>query len=661
MADSSKRQSAETVRSNYRQQLLKAGEGLALNAPTIVDKISDDADGLMPIGKINASLKVTIPLWPDRPPMKDRFNRLFLDWRVVKTPEDQFVEFYQEDIPGPATLPDDQFPLEKEIPLHVFENFEGKFEFRYRVRNWNTAIEADSDPAPVTIDRTGPIRPGIPEKIIVEKPLITTAILEADGGILCEVPDFDEHKKEFVTIAVALLDKPPTGELDPADLAFLGVLPLHRKISIPKEQVYKLGSRLQYIVYFLFDKAGNRSDMPFPTEVQVALGDLPANLQKAEVPLAADDLIDRADGAFPTTVRIKEYKNWLAEDGILIQWGKNNIARTPVGAHLPFPLDITVPWSHLKAEYDFDKGGVQATEVDYAVLRGDYPTASPGSIQVNVDLAIPGPENPEPEPINPVLGLVRFESASGSGTQLTPGDAGKPAKGHITLTAALLAGLLKDDVLTLYWNGVAVSSTPYKVMGDEVADQEVSMDIPWVDIEQTPVMDQLPMHYTLTRTGFNNPQESERTYIDVVVETVDLPEPAFPDLDPDFDLINCTSLIEKGGEWGIRVHIPSSRYLKAGVMVNTTWQTYRTDSVTPLPDTDFVELLEVSEQEERNGIDWFIPYDKCLKPTYDTGEQYGWGKAIYSINVRGTDIKSDLVEVLIAVFEAGGHCQLPRP
>lgn len=668
MADSSNRPKAEHVRSNYRKHLFKKrelsksadGEGLAFTAPTIVDKIAGDADGLMPIGKIGAPLNVEIPVWPDRPdPGLPFTNVLYLDWRPVTVPASEYQSFHNEEVPDSGTLPDDEFPLERTIPLSVFANFEGKFEFRYRVKNWNSPVETDSDPSPVTIDRTGPLRPDVPDSIIVEKPLITTAVLEADGGVKCEVPDFDEDKKEFVTIAVAWLDEPPTGELDPVELAFLGLLPADRKILVPKDLVYKLGSKFHYVVYFLFDKAGNRSDMPYPVRVQVALGDLPDGLQAPEVPLADDDLIDRADAASPTTVRIQEYDNWTSEDGILIKWGLNKIKRTPVGTHLPFPLDITVPWSHLKDEYDFVKGGVQLKDVDYEVLRGDYPTASPGKIEVKVDLAIPGPDNPDPEPVNPALGLVRFESFSDSATELTLADIGEPATGYVTLVKTLLDELLKDDILTLYWNGAPVTSTPYTVTGSETADQEIPMTIPWLDIEKFPVMDDLPMHYTLTRPGFNNPQESQRTFIKVEVEIVDLPEPEFPDKD-DIYPINCEALIQEGTEWGIRVHIPLSTYLKEGTEVTAIWWTYGKDKLTELT-VPFLVGREVTEAEERVGLDWFIPYDKYLKPTYDTGDQYGWGKVIYGINVRGEVVSSDLVEVMIAVFEDGGHCAIPRP
>lgn len=653
MTDSSRQKEAERVRREYRKQLFKAGEALALDPPIVVDIIPDDPDGLIPITKNKDPLKIRIPRWPDRPEAGNPFtNKLYLDWMPTSSAE--FLPFHEEEVPGVDTLPDDQFPLKREIPLNLFESYEGTFQLRYRVKEWNSATETPSPSAPVTLDRIGPLRPGIPDPIIVLEPLITTAILDRDNGVWCEIPDFVEDKKEFVTVAVAWGDEPPPAEIDAADLAYLGQLPPHRRILVPKSIVTPFGSNIHYVVYFLFDKAGNRSDMPFPVEVMVALGNLPAGLSISRVPLAADDLIDRVDADFPTKVEIDEYLNWSAYDFIRVRWGTRKLAETPVGSHLPFPLKITVPWAHIEAEYDFDGVNVQETEVDYEVLRGKYPTASPSKIEVKVDLAIPGPINPGPGPINPNLELIRFRSSSGSGTELTESDIGAGAEGFIELYDDPEVG----DTLTLYWNGVALTET-YVVDGNETPNQEVKIDIPWDVIKETPVMSQLPMYYTLTRTGFNNKQQSDLTRIDVNVETIELEDPTFPDQDVGYPL-NCNALIEKAGEWGIRVHIPASEYLKEGVVVNADWQTYDKD-LAELPGTHFPAPLTVSEEEERDGIDWFIPYETYLKPTYDTGDQYGWGKVMYSINIRGEDVDSALITVMIAVFEDGGHCVIPRP
>lgn len=660
MASSFKEQqlTAEQVRIRYREKFSTAAD--PLGEATIVDAFPGDADGLIPITKIDSPLKVTIPLWTDRTEIPTIPDKLLLEYKHSGLPG--YVPIgLEEEIP--SSVPDSEFPLSREIPLDIFKSFEGTFQFRYCVTDWNTNRREAPD-SPITIDRTGPVRPGAPAAIDVVQPLITDAVLTSDGGVRCVVPDFTEDKKEFVKVAVGWMATLPEDEADFPDLvAFFNLLPSTREILVPKNFVTDIGSKIQYAVYFLFDKAGNRSEMSLPKSVQVALGELPSALQPCTVPLAYDGLIDRADAAYPTTVHIDSYTGWDMDDGIVIQWGKKTLARTPVSAHYPFPLKINMPWSHMAGEYDFDLiTHVQPVDVDYTVLRGDYPTASPANITVDTDFAITGPENPNPEPINPDLELIQFESFSGSDKELTTDDIGEDAKGHIKLfeTPVPVAG----DTLTLYYNGTAVSSPAYVVKGDETAGQEIPMVIPWGDIEKTLVMDDLPMYYTVTRTGFANPQESNRTTINVELEVVDLPEPTFPG-----PIINCPLLREDvSGQWGIYVHIPTSNYLKEGVDVTLDWNSYEVDNSTELPGTKHTEVITVNADQENKGIDWFIPNDKCLKPTYrPPTSSAGYGKAIYSINVRGTLVSSDLVEVVIGMFEeypagsGNNHCQLTRP
>ncbi|WP_085717582.1 hypothetical protein [Pseudomonas sp. B28(2017)] len=648
MASSYKELTAEQVRIDYRKQFSRAG----LLPPVIVDAITGDADGLMPITKIGAPIKVDIPEWPDRIPDQpgDPTDTLYLEW-LPNFSGDYLPVAVPEEIPGSVTLPGSDFPLRREIPLSIFENYEGSFQFRYRVKMWN-ASEVHAS-APITIDRTGPIRPDAPGAMITAE-LITTEILDNDDGVVCEIPDFVEDKKEFVQVAVFWMDTVPENEADFPTVAVFKLLPADRKVTVPKAFVSDLGSRTHYVVYFLFDKAGNRSEMSLPKPVSVALGVLPDDLQACSVPLAADGLIDRADAAEitgPTKVHVEQYTGWDRNDGIVVQW-KDLEVRTTVAAHEPFPLKITVPWSVLQQTYDFTTGGVQTVTVDYKVLRGDYPTASPGSISVNQNFEIAGPENPDPEPINDQLELIRFQSFSGSSTELAVGDIGEDATGHIKLYDNPLPG----DKLTLVYNGEVVSPA-YTVTGSESPNQEVPITIPWSVIEKTPVMDDLPMYYTVTRDGVPNPQESLRTTIDVAVERVDLPEPTAPG-----NPINCTYLVEKNGAWGINVHIPPSTYLKVDVHVVAVWNSFQIDGTTEIPGTSLIEELSVGPAEEQNGINWFIPYEKCLKPTYGgSGNSGGRGQFAYGITVRGETVASDVVRVLIGVFENNGHCVIPRP
>nr|WP_180206632.1 hypothetical protein [Pseudomonas sp. SbOxS1]NYU06891.1 hypothetical protein [Pseudomonas sp. SbOxS1] len=496
MASSFKEQrlTAQQVRDNYRLKFGRVADPL-LKA-VIVDAIPGDVDGLMPIEKIGTALKVLIPLWTDRTEFDGFPDKLVLEYYHSGLPD--FIPLGpEEDID--YTVPDGDFPLPREIPLDIFRSFEGTLQFRYRVTSWNSD-QRQAPETPITIDRTGPIRPESPKAIDIVKPLITDKVLADDGGVKCVVPDFVENKKDFVKVAVGWMSTLPEDESEFPDLvAFFDLLPSTREILVPARFIINIGSNTHYVVYFLYDKAFNRSEMSLPRSVQVALGELPSALLPCTVPLAADGLIDRADAAFPTTVQIEQYTGWDRNDGLVIQWGTKLLARTSVGAHLPFPLQIHMPWLHMREEYDFTSTTyVQAVDVDYSVYRGDYPTPSPGKISVNTNFAIAGPDNPDPEPINPDLKLIVFESSEGSDKELTPDDFGKPATGHIALfdTPAPVIG----DALTLYYNGNAVSP-PYVIKAGDGAGTVIPITIPWVVIEPYQVMDDLPMYYTLTRPG----------------------------------------------------------------------------------------------------------------------------------------------------------------
>ncbi|POA17607.1 hypothetical protein C1886_21150 [Pseudomonas sp. FW300-N1A1] len=661
MARSYDASKAEQVRKHYRESRFVAVD---LRPPALVDGIPGDADGLMPHDKVSAPLEIEIPLFSDRHGFVP--NLLTVEWLPASSSE--YLLVFEEDVPGSVTLPDDQFPLRRQLPLSLFQNYEGKFEFHYRVRNWNDhTIERESPPAPVTIDRIGPVRPATPEAIVGVPALVTSDILTRDGGVKCEIPDFTEDKKEFVRVVVGLMDKPPESAAEfPALVVIDELLDPSRQILIPERFITAIGSKLQYLVYYLYDKAGNRSERSYDRSIQVALGELPSGLSPCEVPLADDDgFIDRADGVMPVKVHIPEYTGWQTTDGIVIEFGNQVLARTSVGGHLEFPLKITIPWGRVSAAYDFLAGGAQDIQVDYRVFRGDFPVRSPAPTSATLILELPGPENPNPEPINPVLDVIRFLSFRGSDSELTIGDIDE----HATAFFKLPDNVVANDVFTITYNNRVISSAPYIVNGSETPNQEVSRSIPWDDIKLTPVMTGLEMFYTFTRPGFVNPQESRRTAIDVLVEVVDLPEPIFPravNLGGGYKIFNCTSLEEGSGVWGVKVHIPASNYLKEGVWVKFHWQTYGPDGTTPLPDTTIEEERQVSLAEESAGMDWFVAYDTYLKPTYVPGtSSSGEGKAMYSLPVRGVDESSEWEDVIIGVFESTGsgndHCVIPRP
>ncbi|MNM07555.1 hypothetical protein D3C81_176030 [compost metagenome] len=654
-----KKLTPEQVRASYRERFFVAD----LLPPILVDRLN--AQGLIHSEKAKVAIKVDIPLWDERPPFAGPVNVLTLEWLPSSSSEWQRVA-PSEDIPDDSTLPGSDFPLKRSIPLDIFSTYEGLFKFRYTVSNWNSGGERISPTINVIIDRTGP-KWVDPESamISVAEPVITDAVLTRDGGVKCVIPEFlEENDKDETMVAVAWLDRMPAeGEDINKFIVLYRALPTNREVLVPADKVTIYGSKTHYAIALLIDKAGNRGELSLPATVQVALGTLPSGLKDCTVPLADDGLIDRPDAAFPTKVHIESYTGYDSNDGIVVKWGKTTLARTSVGAHLPFPLKITVPWLLMVQEYDFaSTTHVQPVDVDYQVLRGDYPFAPPNGITVDTDLSIPKPGHPDPDPIDPTLNLIEFLSSKGSDSKLTEGDIGEDATASVELFDRPNVG----DTLTLYYKGDVVDSpdNPYVVDGSETPKQVIHFVIPWEVIELTPVMDDLPLYYTLTHADFGNPLESNRTIIDVLVEVVDLPEPEFPGT-----LINCNHLREKtagSGEWGIFIHIPTSTHLKEGAEVTPKWQTYELDGTTLLPGTDHSEDLTVSLEQEQNGIDWFVPYTKCLKPTYRPPVSAGMGKMEYSITVRGNPVPSGTIELYVAVFETDGgsgndHCVIPRP
>lgn len=635
----------EQVRQQYRERSRRAD----LEPAEIVGAVPDDPDNTMPKDKLNAPILFTIKEWTDRPIIvtpPGLHNKLTLEYQLEGQPWVQIGT--TEEIGNTTVFPSSKFPLERELPLDAYKSHEGNIKIKYTVENWNDQNFRSAETS-LYIDRTPPQLP-VDSAMVFKDAVITDETLDADDGAIATIPDYTEPKKASVKVALVLMNRlPQPGEDLEAFVVYYGPLPASREVKVPKQAIIDLGSTTLYTTYFLFDIALNRGEMGLPTAIFAALGPLPTGLQRCSVPLQADGVVDRADGAMPTFVQIEEITNALNNDWIVVQWGNTKLPKTPVSAQLPWALEIPMPWETLAKEYDFSSATFEQTiKVDYEILRGDYAIPSPGPIDVKVNLAIPGPENPKPTPINDDLKKPRFESFSGSDKELTKADRNKDAKAFITLFT--IPAPVQGQLLTLYYNNKAASSQPYTIKGDEAPGSEVEMTIPWADIDLYPVAKDLPLHWVLSDAGYINPQESPRTEIDVLVEEIDLPEMTFP-----APVMNCTHLVKKGNEWGLYLDIPKSTYLVRGAEVVAVWNTFDEDGVTEFPKAYLVETIPIGDNEEQNGARWFIPYAKCLAITYrPPNNSGGIGQAAYSINVRGEDVASDVSMFVIGMFEPDG-------
>ncbi|WP_314918733.1 hypothetical protein [Pseudomonas helleri] len=621
-----------------------------LDIPTIDQVIPGDPEGLILLKDSYTDLDIKVPIWTDRAPSDPFVNKLHLEW--LPEGEAAWVNLKSQDVP--ASVPDEDFPLKIKLDNHFFENRSGAFSIRYAVDHWAGTGSTNSFDTPLFIDRQSPQFVDVNPTIEVDA-LVTDDLLAANGGVFCVIPDFTERHKEDVLVAVAWLDKVVPEIPADTDLAFLGPLPLDRKILIPADKITPLGSGLHFVLCVLVDKAGNKSILTLPAQVAVALGKLPSDLADPRIP-QADDGIDRNDAFEQIKVLIDSITDYLPEDGIVIDWEGVLTDRISIEQLLPFPLAVPVPWLKMKALYDFVEGGDQPVTVKYQVLRGVTPTPS-NDITVQTNFEFAGPPNPdEPDPVNKDLDEVEIWGSSTTPNILVLADENLPATAKIRLYDNPAVG----DTLTVYWDGNVLSSAPYVVDGTQTPNQVIELEVPWADIVVNPINLQLPTFYTVTRAGLKNPQLSLPTDVNVQVVAIELPEAVFQRRYMD-TLLNCNSLVEKGGVYGIEVLIPKSQYLVPGETIELFWRSYD-DEWSPIDGTYWEATHKVTEQEKEDGIMWFVPYTEYLLPTYGGSDhQFGFGQFLYRITIHGNATPSPQAQTMVAMGAGagGGSCEIP--
>jgi hypothetical protein len=84
---------------------------------------------------------------------------------------------------------------------------------------------------------------------IVEKPVITDAVLARDNGVFCIIPDFIEANRPEVSVSVVWMTRPPLPTEDITDfIVYTGLLPADREVLVPADVVRGYGSTTQYAV-----------------------------------------------------------------------------------------------------------------------------------------------------------------------------------------------------------------------------------------------------------------------------------------------------------------------------------------------------------------------------------------------------------------------------
>lgn len=629
------RQELKFSRAKANNQLRDEGK-LAPPAPT-VEGVIPGFNGLLPVEKLQESLKVIVPEWQPGS-----------GW----IPGDsESVTVNLKDLSGgvrysgvtPFTLPLTPPTVTVEIPDDRIPA-QGTFTVDYQVTAWNGNPGEVSETFQIIIDRQPPYynpgHPATPAAITHPVDVVTDKYLTDNADeVVCELPDYPADRAPGDQVSVYLgLEIPDSINVTPV----VGPIdvPADLKIHISGDEFRARPDGKHYVLYWLNDKAGNFSDISEPDSLELQLGPMPSGLLPPQVPLGP--LITRADALEPVMVEIPAF---TGADRVTIKalWGATPLPVLQPGLNPSFPLRIGVPWSALTAEYDATGLPVQNLTVRYQAWRGSlaFPEAGPLTTDVQVDLSVVGPPNPDPDPVNPNLPEVHLTSYSGETDKLTSADKGQPAK----VSTELHEFPLKDEVIELWWRDKVVDTF---TVDTEVEGDPIDFDITWDQIVEGKNDRALPMTYTIVAKDGNNPQRSPTTPVDVNVVTVDLAEPVFPTIDSSVNLINCSSL--DCGTLALPVRIPgNSTHLKDGDIIRLDTQGF-TNTNDPVPGTEFSLPYTLQPGEAALGVTLRVqPYDKHLLPIVS-----GRILARYSVEVDGNVVNSRVANARIALDSAGG-------
>jgi len=637
----------------------------SLDAPD-VKGIIDPLDGTLHRNALTDDLEVRIPPWaflPDDPDLES--EKLQLEYSLtgtndsfkdIGTPEECFPPIVPDDFPIPLSYPQGNIPVNGALWIRYrHEDYMG-------VHRRSEAIRLICDSIPPWGEQIVPNPVQLPAGYINE-----TYLAAHPGGIEAILPP-RANQQPGDTFKLYYLEKWPEEQSEFGTPAAQGPVPDDRKVMIPVDQIRRMGDGRFFITYFEFDKATNKSRMAFPGSVDVVLGDEPEDLQKPQVPLTLDGVLDLKDAQLGVTVDIPEYKNRGLRDTIEVTWhgvtpAGSVLRPEPVGSR-PFPISVPVPPEVLREEYGASTG-VEATNVSYRILRGEVPYG-PANDGINVDFSIAGPVRPYPDPewpapVNPYLTAPQITSESGQSNRLVRADAGKDA----TLSIDLYDRIEVGQVVDFYWNGILMDEASWVV--DRVTGGVKQVTILWKYILAAGNNPRLPVHYTVRAAADAiNEQESVRQYVDADAVTITPDAGQFEGLTPR-DWLSCSSLWDPDDATAppaFRIRIPASAQynLVPGDEITLEWTVVEgLNGEVPI-DVGPPETLTLTQSMIEDGFVWKIqPYEERILPIYVPSPLAARGRVKYSFPGKGLVSAPAEKRVSIADNGTGSTCDLTRP
>ena len=638
-----------------RRQYLQLQDAPATSAlPALPPNVQGiiDPDGTLHKDYLATDLIVEIPLW-NNPPTSDADDYATLQLQYSFTGADDSYSAIGPIVRYDGLLDPGIFPLRLSFPQSLIPR-NGPLWIRYHLDYYlgspiSTPIKLICDSVPPWGDEPAP--PLLPPSGIINQDYLDNN----PSGLELTIPEYPDQATGDTYQAFYLTEWPDEDAHYDTPIA-AGLVPDNLKITIPAATVSQLGDGRFYIVYYLLDKAKNRSRIRRPTIVDVVLTPEPADLLPPRVPQADDGVLSLADAQAGIHVEIDTYTNARHEDKIAIMWGSRALAVEHVNTR-PFPLSIRVPSNILRDEYGTAPGEI-STNVSYQVMRGEAPYG-PAAAAFDVDFSVAGPENPNPDdwpnPVNANIFAPIITSFSNVENEITEPDRDQDA----TLKFTVFEGAQNGQVVDFYWDGTHVDHW----IVDQPPGSEKTVTIPWRYIEAAGNNLALPVHYTVrANASAINEQESVPQFVEVSAIDMTPDDLEFLGLSSR-QWLNCSSLKDPdnpAAEPAIRVKVPPCSHLRVtpGTPINLTWKVY--DALVGgdlIDEVGYTHTDTLTLEQIESGFVWRIePYDQRLQPIYDAASQ-----ALAQVSyVIGTLTPSNPTENRISMNDptSGGSCDL---
>lgn len=657
-----KREISELDRHRHRKlQTHRQLHNVADLTEPAVDGIADMTDNTLFRSTLDNDLTVKVPEWNDLPEDGDE------EWLQLQTSviDDENTSFTNAGAPqqleGPLSSAD--FPIGMQVPKARLPS-DGFLWVRYELTRYS-GYKTYSLPKRLICDSTPPWgHRDQPTTIQLPPGHVDDDYFAANPeGLAGTLPAYSNWAPGD-RYELFYFDHWPSEQDDYSTPHGQGAVTDTREALIPKQVIQDHGDGHFYVVYYLFDKAGNRSRLSLAAQVDVVLGALPDNLHEPVIPLAqSDDLIDLEDAVQGITVEIPAFDNFKKSDTLEVTWGSSTLPREPIGSR-SFPIPVPVPNAVLHREYGGASGELDTT-VSYKVYRGEV-SFGPRDVQIAVDFSVVGPERPDPDPEwpnpeNPNIGKALVHGADeNQPNTLRRTDGGNDA----TFKFPLYDGAENGHVVDIFWDGTRVPEAQYIV--DLSDGPEITRQIPWHYILAAGNNPALPVHYSLReKDDATNEQRSPVTLVDVDAITLTVPEPTFLRLSSS-DWLNCDSLWADpqapSGEPAFQVQLPDlSQYLAPDDEVTLEWRPLAGNTGDDeIPQAVKLETLELRELGPERI--WEIkPYADHILPLYNpaAGITRGRGRVRYSFMHGNERIYSEYQVVRASLATGNGACPIP--